>query len=756
MASWQWLRPSQTSFNPHNFQHFHISQFEGVKVALIKDLPVSKLIPSIRTPYLLLSLMVVALLFIGEPPLAGERAAGPEPTTSTQTTRPGEPPAPGRNCQPGLGGPASSSAQASSGSSFGQASQLSEPAQTSGARRIADELELNSAVLTPNFISGDFYNLAAADAMALSVAFTQEAFADCAAHIVVAETVDLDQLAIAAWLAAYRQAPLLVNANPQVLPPEASQPTLTPANPDEPAQPEASQPGQSQTTSLQTTLPQTTLPQTAAAAGVHPMVLAEFKRLKPDGVTVIGSLETAQMFFDLYQEAGNDNPAVTQIATDSTAWVSASVAEVVQSLGNSGNSTAAPPAPATLERMVLPRPAGQATPVRLRQAIASRAVLEPVSLAAATDADVVTIDPLTDPAVLDPASELAATATSTGPTWLVPADQPVIAILAQPALTAIGGDLLYVDPADLRGTATATLSQLTEATELRLVGPMPVDYEWQLEVITTAPQLPGGGYLLFPDRRIVAMYGHINSTALGVLGEQDPAAGVDRAHEIATGYDADGVPVVTAFEIITTLASAHPNYDDSYSVRTPVADLLPWIEQAADAGMYVILDLQPGRTDFLTQAKEYEELLQLPHVGLALDPEWRLKPDQVHLRQVGTVDSSEVNQVIDWLANLVREHALPQKLLMVHQFHFAMITNREDIKTPTELAVMIHMDGQGHHQTKFTTYAQLTEGTTGNGWWWGWKNFYHEDFPQVIEAPGPLPPERVLPVRPIPYLISFQ
>ena len=40
--------------------------------------------------------------------------------------------------------------------------------------------------------------------------------------------------------------------------------------------------------------------------------------------------------------------------------------------------------------------------------------------------------------------------------------------------------------------------------------------------------------------------------------------------------------------------------------------------------MYVVLDLQPGRTDFLTQAKRYEPLLALPHVGLALDPEWRL------------------------------------------------------------------------------------------------------------------------------------
>ena len=58
-----------------------------------------------------------------------------------------------------------------------------------------------------------------------------------------------------------------------------------------------------------------------------------------------------------------------------------------------------------------------------------------------------------------------------------------------------------------------------------------------------------------------------------------------------------------------------------------------------------MLDLQPGRTDFLTQAKLYAELLKQPHVGLALDPEWRLKPDQVHLVQIGSVSAEEINQM---------------------------------------------------------------------------------------------------------------
>ena len=105
----------------------------------------------------------------------------------------------------------------------------------------------------------------------------------------------------------------------------------------------------------------------------------------------------------------------------------------------------------------------------------------------------------------------------------------------------------------------------------------------------------------------------------------------------------------------------------------------PWdrsgCDQAVDRNrhrqrhMYVVLDLQSGRSDFLSQAKIIRGVPpQLPNVGLALDPEWRLKSHQVHLEQIGTVDAAEINQVVDWLADLVRDHALPQKLLIVHQF----------------------------------------------------------------------------------------
>jgi hypothetical protein len=176
--------------------------------------------------------------------------------------------------------------------------------------------------------------------------------------------------------------------------------------------------------------------------------------------------------------------------------------------------------------------------------------------------------------------------------------------------------------------------------------------------------------------------------------------------------------------------------------------LRPWIDRAAEEGIYVFLDLQPGRTDFLTQAQEYEELLREPHVGLALDPEWRLAPDEVHLQQIGSVAAAEVQEVADWLAALTRENRLPEKLLVLHQFRFSMLPDRDTILAPPELAVVVHMDGQGTLDQKYDTYAAITGGVEDR-WRWGWKNFYDEDSPTAT-------PSQVLELDPLPVLVTYQ
>ena len=275
--------------------------------------------------------------------------------------------------------------------------------------------------------------------------------------------------------------------------------------------------------------------------------------------------------------------------------------------------------------------------------------------------------------------------------------------------------------------------------------------EWKVRSARSGIQLPGGGQLLFAQHQFVALYGTPSTGVLGVLGEQDAAGAIQRARDVAAPYSAlTDKTVVPMFEIIATVAAGGPGTDGNYSNELSVDGLRPWVDAAAAAGLYVVIDLQPGRTDFLTQAKQYQSLLELPNVGLALDPEWRLGPDQVPLKQIGSVSAAEVNTVTTWLADLTNAKGLPQKMLVLHQFRPAMISDRSalDLSRP-EIAVLIHADGQGSQGAKQATWANLHRDAPA-GVHWGWKNFYDEDLPM-------LSPEQTMGgVSPAPDLVTYQ
>ncbi|MDH6235404.1 hypothetical protein [Cryobacterium sp. CG_9.6] len=383
------------------------------------------------------------------------------------------------------------------------------------------------------------------------------------------------------------------------------------------------------------------------------------------------------------------------------------------------------------------------------------------------------------PVLLDlpPASRPAATSSpAPGPTDSTP-DFALPRVTRAAALT--GGLLLAADvPAQLAGVATAraagvsvtllpndapnpqsssavvaAMGSVAPTAVLALGAPFATEIglDYKVRAAATGTQLPGGGQVLFPSRRFVALYGTPGTSALGVLGEQGVVEAIARAQQLAADYQPlSDRPVIAMHEIIATVASAGPGADGNYSSEIPAEQLRPWVEAAGAAGVYVVLDLQPGRTDFLTQAQQYADLLTLPYVGLALDPEWRLGPDQRHLAQIGRVDIAEINAVVSWLAALTSENALPQKLLVLHQFRGSMIQNRAALDlTHPELALLIHVDGLGGQPDKQATWATL-QADAPPGVAWGWKNFIDEDQPMLT------PEQTMQGVVPTPDLVTYQ
>lgn len=251
---------------------------------------------------------------------------------------------------------------------------------------------------------------------------------------------------------------------------------------------------------------------------------------------------------------------------------------------------------------------------------------------------------------------------------------------------------------------------------------------------------------LFDGRMFVAYYGTVGTPVLGVLGESKPEDAIGRVKKAAAPFRRNGLDAQPVFELIVTIADAYPGPDGDFSHDVPVPAVRAWVDAARQAGALLVLDIQTGRSDFVKVAKRWEWALKEPHVGLAIDPEWRMKPHQVPGRVIGSVSTWEINLTSRWLEELVEAQNLPQKLFVVHQFRRDMVYGKHRIENRQFLAEVQHVDGFGTPGQKLSTYRAVARPTDFR---MGFKLFYDEDRPRMSAA-------RVMKIQPRVDFVSFQ
>ena len=161
----------------------------------------------------------------------------------------------------------------------------------------------------------------------------------------------------------------------------------------------------------------------------------------------------------------------------------------------------------------------------------------------------------------------------------------------------------------------------------------------------------------------------------------------------------------------------------------------------------LLLDIQPGRADFMEEARYLEEFLREPDVGLALDPEWHVADGELPGQVIGSVEAEKVNEVGDWLSGIVREGDLPEKMLVVHQFTEDMVTNRSLLREPPGVALTLNVDGFGTVPLKLAKYRDFSRLPPPAHR--GFKLFYRED-------PALMKPGRVLRMKPQPEFVVYE
>ena len=260
------------------------------------------------------------------------------------------------------------------------------------------------------------------------------------------------------------------------------------------------------------------------------------------------------------------------------------------------------------------------------------------------------------------------------------------------------------------------------------------------------PALPRGGRSILPEFRVVAYYGAPQSRELGELGIGSPRSATQRLLRQARPYATKRRPVLPALELITVIANADGGQDGMYRSRQTDAVIRRYLRAARRAKALLLLDIQPGRSDFFTEATRLKKWLEQPDVSLALDPEWHVAAGQVPGQVIGQVSAREVNATSAWLAQLVAREKLPEKLFVVHQFTDDMV-DESALKSRDGLALVLNVDGFGNQAVKKAKYRDFTHQAPGLRH--GFKLFYHEDTDMMR-------PAQVMRLRPRPVLVVYE
>ena len=139
--------------------------------------------------------------------------------------------------------------------------------------------------------------------------------------------------------------------------------------------------------------------------------------------------------------------------------------------------------------------------------------------------------------------------------------------------------------------------------------------------------------------------------------------------------------------------------------------------------------------------------LSQPHVHLAMDPEFDMDPGETPGEEFGSTAAADINHAIRYLAGQVREHNLPPKVLIVHQFTPDMIGNNTAIEDDPQVDVVIMMDGFGGQEAKISKYhAFIRDQPVEFG---GIKLFYRQDRPVMT-------PQQVVSLEPSPMVVTYQ
>lgn len=300
---------------------------------------------------------------------------------------------------------------------------------------------------------------------------------------------------------------------------------------------------------------------------------------------------------------------------------------------------------------------------------------------------------------------------------------------------------------------TATSSATTDSTQASTGEPMsPLDSLRQI-----GPKITGA---IMPNKRIIAYYGNPHSKKMGALGEYPREDMLRRLDNQAKEWaNADSVPVQTALHLVATSAQGAPGKDGYYRMRMSDKTIRKVIRWAAEHNSICFLDIQIGLAPLGPELEYMRQYLELPYVHLGIDPEFSMKTGARPGTKIGSYDAADVNQAVNFLADVAKKNNLPPKILVVHRFTQGMIKNYKNIKLNPNVQIVMHMDGWGPPSLKMDSYRDYIVKEPVQ--YTGFKLFYKNDLKKVDmnskhKSPHLMTPDEVLALTPKVLYVQYQ
>jgi len=255
---------------------------------------------------------------------------------------------------------------------------------------------------------------------------------------------------------------------------------------------------------------------------------------------------------------------------------------------------------------------------------------------------------------------------------------------------------------------------------------------------------------VFPRYRLVGYVGYPGADGLGRLGIGKLSDAVAALEKQAKPYAA-GREVMPVLELIATIVHASPGADGQYRSRAPTSVIETYLTMARQRKALLLLNIQPGRASFLDEVRAHARWLEEPDVGLALDPEWAVKAGQVPGRVFGSVTGEELDAVARYVAKIVEQNHLPEKVIVYHELSTSIVRHIAGLHRHKGIAMVVSVDGIGSRAAKTATWTNVMKETPS----WvhpGFKLFFEED-----REHGPLmTPHQVLALKPRPDYVMYE